>query len=674
MKKISLFLFALMPWYAQAQKVMTPELLWSLGRVSAITATPDATSLLYKVSKTDISTEKTNTEYFLLNTSTGQSATTELLAGRSFVQWDKNGLYAVQGDELVRSTDGGKTWTTISVQVKDAENLRISPDGKWVAFSKPVQTAKVYGKDLYQDAGKSNVQIYSDLNYRHWDTWSDGTVNHIFVASIDNPRTPVKDLLEGEPYDSPQKPFGGSEDFVFSPDSKTIVYVCKKKVGKAYAVSTNTDLYAYDISDGKTSNLTEGMPGYDMSPAFSPDGKKIAWLSMKRDGFEADKNDIVVMDVQTKAKMNVTAAWDETVDGGFIWSNKSDALYFNAAIKGTQQLFTVAVPANLMVRIAPAVRQITSGNFDITGIYAQVQNNLIVSRTDMNHAAELYRVNLGDGSMQALTHTNDATYNSIGLSETKLRMVKTSDGKDMGVWVIYPPNFDPAKKYPTLLYCQGGPQSALSQFYSIRWNFQLMAAEGYIVVAPNRRGMPGWGTRWNEAISGDWGGMPMQDYLAAIDDVAKEPYVDKDRLGCVGASYGGYSVYMLAGIHNNRFKTFIAHNGLFDMKSWYGTTEELWFANWDLGGDYWSKPTPKSYEQYNPSNYIDKWNTPILIIQGGRDFRVPIGQGQQAFQAAQLKGIKSKLLYFPEENHWILRPHNGLVWQREFFNWLKETL
>jgi dipeptidyl aminopeptidase/acylaminoacyl peptidase len=674
MKKISLFLFALMPWYAQAQKVMTPELLWSLGRVSAITATPDATSLLYKVSKTDISTEKTNTEYFLLNTSTGQSATTELLAGRSFVQWDKNGLYAVQGDELVRSTDGGKTWTTISVQVKDAENLRISPDGKWVAFSKPVQTAKVYGKDLYQDAGKSNVQIYSDLNYRHWDTWSDGTVNHIFLASIDNPRTPVKDLLEGEPYDSPQKPFGGSEDFVFSPDSKTIVYVCKKKVGKAYAVSTNTDLYAYDISDGKTSNLTEGMPGYDMSPAFSPDGKKIAWLSMKRDGFEADKNDIVVMDVQTKAKMNVTAAWDETVDGGFIWSNKSDALYFNAAIKGTQQLFTVAVPANLMVRIAPAVRQITSGNFDITGIYAQVQNNLIVSRTDMNHAAELYRVNLGDGSMQALTHTNDATYNSIGLSETKLRMVKTSDGKDMGVWVIYPPNFDPAKKYPTLLYCQGGPQSALSQFYSIRWNFQLMAAEGYIVVAPNRRGMPGWGTRWNEAISGDWGGMPMQDYLAAIDDVAKEPYVDKDRLGCVGASYGGYSVYMLAGIHNNRFKTFIAHNGLFDMKSWYGTTEELWFANWDLGGDYWSKPTPKSYEQYNPSNYIDKWNTPILIIQGGRDFRVPIGQGQQAFQAAQLKGIKSKLLYFPEENHWILRPHNGLVWQREFFNWLKETL
>jgi len=674
MKKISLFLFALMPWYAQAQKVMTPELLWSLGRVSAITATPDATSLLYKVSKTDISTEKTNSEYFLLNTSTGQSATTELLAGRSFVQWDKNGLYAVQGDELVRSTDGGKTWTTISVQVKDAENLRISPDGKWVAFSKPVQTAKVYGKDLYQDAGKSNVQIYSDLNYRHWDTWSDGTVNHIFLASIDNPRTPVKDLLEGEPYDSPQKPFGGSEDFVFSPDSKTIVYVCKKKVGKAYAVSTNTDLYAYDISDGKTSNLTEGMPGYDMSPAFSPDGKKIAWLSMKRDGFEADKNDIVVMDVQTKAKMNVTAAWDETVDGGFIWSNKSDALYFNAAIKGTQQLFTVAVPANLMVRIAPAVRQITSGNFDITGIYAQVQNNLIVSRTDMNHAAELYRVNLGDGSMQALTHTNDATYNSIGLSETKLRIVKTSDGKDMGVWVIYPPNFDPAKKYPTLLYCQGGPQSALSQFYSIRWNFQLMAAEGYIVVAPNRRGMPGWGTRWNEAISGDWGGMPMQDYLAAIDDVAKEPYVDKDRLGCVGASYGGYSVYMLAGIHNNRFKTLIAHNGLFDMKSWYGTTEELWFANWDLGGDYWSKPTPKSYEQYNPSNYIDKWNTPILIIQGGRDFRVPIGQGQQAFQAAQLKGIKSKLLYFPEENHWILRPHNGLVWQREFFNWLKETL
>jgi dipeptidyl aminopeptidase/acylaminoacyl peptidase len=401
------------------------------------------------------------------------------------------------------------------------------------------------------------------------------------------------------------------------------------------------------------------MMGYDVNPSFSPDGKQIAWQSMKRDGFEADKNDIVVMDIASKVKMNVTAGWDETVDGGFVWSEKGDKIYFNAAIKGTQQLFEVAVPANLMARIMPAVVQVTNGKWDVNGVIAQVGNNAIVSRTDMNHAAELFQVALKDGSMKPLTKVNDATYSKLKLSETKLRMVKTTDGKEMGVWVVYPPDFDSAKQYPTLLYCQGGPQSALSQFYSVRWNFQLMAANGYIVVAPNRRGMPGWGTEWNEAISNDWGGMPMQDYLAAIDDVAKESYVDKNRLGCVGASYGGYSVFMLAGMHENRFKSFIAHCGLFDMKSWYGTTEELWFANWDLGGNYWSQPTPKGYELFNPSNYVSKWNTPIMIIQGGLDFRVPIEQGQQAFQAAQLKGLKSKLLYFPNENHWVLHAHNG---------------
>jgi dipeptidyl aminopeptidase/acylaminoacyl peptidase len=292
----------------------------------------------------------------------------------------------------------------------------------------------------------------------------------------------------------------------------------------------------------------------------------------------------------------------------------------------------------------------------------------------MNHANELYAVDVSSGAMRQLTHENDITYNTIKLSRTELRKVKTTDNRQMGVWVIYPPDFDPSKKYPTLLYCQGGPQSALSQFYSFRWNFQLMAANGYIIVAPNRRGMPGWGVKWNEDISKDWGGQPMADYLSAIDAVSQEPYVDVSRLGCVGASYGGYSVFMLAGMHGNRFKSFIAHDGLFDLKSWYGTTEELWFANWDLGGPYWQKPQPKSYTKSDPSLHVDKWNTPIMIIQGGIDFRVPIEQGLEAFQAAQLKGIKSKLLYFPNENHWILHPQNAIVWQREYFKWLKETL
>lgn len=653
---------------------MTPELLWSLGRVAAVGTSPDGKTLLYKVSKTDIATEKSSSDYFLLSLDNNQESKTDILSGKTFVQWDKNGLYAQKDEELFKSTDNGKTWLSISTQLKDAENVRISPDGKWIAFSRQVPSEKLLGKEIYNDVKNSTAQIYTDLNYRHWDAWNEGKVSHVFVASIDNPRTPVKDILQNEPYDCPQKPFGGAEDFIFSPDSKTIVYVCKKKVGKEYAISTNTDIYAYDIGDAKTSNLSEGMMGYDVAPSFSPDGKRIAWLSMKRDGYEADKNDIVVMDITSKAKLNMTAGWDETVDGGFMWNNKGTDLYFNAAIKGTQQLFTVTVPANLMVRMMPAVKQVTSGNFDVTGVIAQHGNNIVVSRTDMNHATELFSVDTKDGKMKAVTHANDVTYSKVKMSDTKLRMVQTTDGKQMGVWVIYPPDFDPAKKYPTLLYCQGGPQSALSQFYSVRWNFQLMAANGYIIVAPNRRGMPGWGVAWNEAISKDWGGKPMEDYLAAIDDVAKEHYVDRNRLGCVGASYGGYSVFMLAGIHNNRFKSFIAHDGLFDMKSWYGTTEELWFANWDLGGNYWTKPASKSYEQFNPSNYIDKWNTPIMVIQGGIDFRVPIEQGLEAFQAAQLKGIKSKLLYLPNENHWVLHAHNGLVWQREFFKWLKETL
>lgn len=674
MKKLSLLFLLFMPFSLLAQNVMTPELLWSLGRVASVAASPDGKTLLYKISKTDIASEKSNTDYFLLNLDNNQEVKTDILSGKTFVQWDKNGLYATSGEELFRSTDNGKTWMSVSVQLKDAENVRVSADGKWIAFSKPVSAEKLLGKEIYDDVKNSTAQVYTDLNYRHWDAWKEGKVSHVFVASIDNPRTPVRDILQNEPYDCPQKPFGDAADFIFSPDSKTVVYVCKKKTGKAYAQSTNTDLYAYDIGDAKTTNLTEGMMGYDVAPSFSPDGTKLAWLSMKRDGYEADKNDIVVMNMANKAKLNMTAGWDETVDGGFMWNNKSSDIYFHAAIKGTQQLFTVSVPANLMARMMPVVKQVTNGMFDVTGVLAQHGDNIIISRTDMNHAAELFSVNSNDGKMKAITHANDVTFSKLKLSETKLRMVQTTDGKQMGVWVIYPPDFDPAKKYPTLLYCQGGPESALSQFYSVRWNFQLMAANGYIVVAPNRRGMPGWGVQWNEAIAGDWGGQPMKDYLSAIDDVSKESYVDKNRLGCVGASYGGYSVYMLAGIHNNRFKSFIAHDGLFDMKSWYGTTEEIWFANWDLGGNYWTNPKPKGYEVFNPSNYIDKWNTPIMVIQGGIDYRVPIEQGLEAFQAAQLKGLKSKLLYIPNENHWVLHAHNGLVWQREFFKWLKETM
>ena len=529
------------------------------------------------------------------------------------------------------------------------------------------------GTDIYPDLPGTTMQAYTDLNYRHWDTWEDGKFSHVFITSLADGST--KDIMEGTPYDCPQKPFGGEEDIVWTPDSKGVLYVTKKKFGKEYALSTNTDIYHYDIATGNTINLTAGMMGFDTNPVFSSDGQRLAWTSMRRDGYEADKNDLYVMDWDGNGyKRNMTGAWDETVSG-FSWDNSSNYIYFNAPTKGTVQLFEIAIPQNLMNKMLPAVRQVTNGVFDMgTPAGQAVGGELIVDRKDMNHAPEVYAVNPKDGSMRALTHENDATYSSIGLSKTELRMITTGSGEQMGVWVIYPPNFSPMKKYPTLLYCQGGPQSALSQFYSYRWNFQLMAANGYIVVAPNRHGMPGWGTQWNESISKDWGGKPMQDYLAAIDEISKEPYVDKDRLGCVGASYDGYSVFMLAGMHNNRFKSFIAHDGLFDLKSWYGTTEELWFANFDMGGGYWETPKPESYKKFDPSKFVDKWNTPIMIIQGGLDFRVGIEQGLEAFQAAQLRGIKSKLLYFPNENHWILHAHNGVAWHREFFKWLDETL
>jgi dipeptidyl aminopeptidase/acylaminoacyl peptidase len=474
-------------------------------------------------------------------------------------------------------------------------------------------------------------------------------------------------LLKGEKFYSPQMPFGGAEDFIWNPDSSSIIYVSKKKIGAEYALSTNTDLYLYDLKSGKTTDISFDNKGYDVNPKFSPDGKYLAWQSMKTDGYESDKQDLVVLDLASGFKTNLTQNWDETVSGSFSWKQDSSSLLFSAAFRGTQQLFSVSLK-NLKVS------QITNGYFDVDNLVAQNNNKLFVTRTDYNHNADLFSVDPKSGNMTQVTEVNKENYSKITPSKSELKMVKTTDGKEMGVWFIYPPNFDPSKKYPTLLYCEGGPQSPLTQFFSVRWNFALMAANGYIIVAPNRRGMPGWGVEWNASISKDWGGQPIKDYLSAADFAKTLPYVDGDRMGCVGASYGGYSVYMLAGIHQNRFKTFIAHDGLYDMKSWYGTTEELWFAKWELGGAPWDQPTPKAYTEFNPSNYVQNWNRPIMIVQGGIDYRVPYEQGQEAFQSAKLRGLKTKFLYFPNENHWVLHPQNGLVWQREFFSWLKDTL
>lgn len=653
------------PFLMNAQNVMTPETLWTLNKIGVSAVSPDQSSLIYSLGKTDLKTEKNNKKNYFFSVKNGNVTSLDL-GKKSLIQWDKNGIYAQEGDKIYVSKDAGKTWTDFYT-LGEVDNVIISPDGKKIAFSKEVLVEKLMGKEKYSDVPKSTAQIYNDLNHRHWDRFNEGKYNHIFVVNVSETADKAKDLLEGKPWDSPQRPSGGSEDFLWNPDSTQLLYVTKPLSGAEYAQSTNTDIFAYDLKSGMVKNLTESNKGYDVNPKFSPDGKYLSWQSMERNGFEADKNDVKILDLKSGITTNLTKAWDESVVGSVFWSQDSKNIYFTTAWKGTMQLFSLN-------RKTSKIQQVTKGDFDVSDIYAENSNSLLVSRTDMNHNADLFSVDVKNGAMKQLTEVNKETYAKITPSKTELKMVKTTDGKEMGVWFIYPPNFDPAKKYPTLLYCQGGPQSALTQFFSVRWNFALMAANDYIVVAPNRRGMPGWGTKWNEEISKDWGGQPMRDYLAAADFAKTLPYVDGDRMGAVGASYGGYSVFMLAGIHENRFKTFIAHDGLFDMKSWFLTTEELWFAKWDLGGSPYDNPTPKSYTEFNPSNYVNKWNKPMMVIQGGIDYRVPYEQGQEAFQAAKLKGLKTKFLYFPNENHWVLHPQNGLVWQREFFEWLKETL
>ncbi|WP_076421753.1 S9 family peptidase [Pontibacter lucknowensis] len=677
MKKIMILAGVFAATMVQAQQRMTPEILWQLGRVSAETVTPDGKSVIYGVSYPNVQENNSERNLYAIPVSGGQpTQLTSSKGGESVVHIDKatgNIVYLHKGQLWQLAGGKGEPKQLTSVE-GGLSNVRFSPDGKNLLFSREVEVRKMHSSDIYPELKKSNAYVYDDLNYRHWDTWEDGKFQHIFYASYNNGQlgTPV-DLMKGEPFDAPQKPFGGKEDVIWSPDSKAILYVSKKKFGKDYAVSTNTDIYRYDIASRKTTNLTEGNLGYDTHPTYSADGSKLAWLAMDEDGNEADQNELIVLDTKSGKKHNLTMDWDETING-FEWSNDGSKIWFVAPTKGTIQVYEITLPKNLDKFTAKGIRQVTKGQFDVNGIVGQAGNNLIVSRNDMNRAPELYRLDTKSGKLTQLTTVNDEVYSKLAKSKVEPRVTKASDGKDLFSWVVYPPDFDPNKKYPTLLYCQGGPQSALTQFYSYRWNLQLIAAQGYIVVAPNRRGMPGHGEEWNRQISGDWGGQPIRDYLSAIDDVAKESYVDKDRLGAIGASYGGYSVFMLAGLHEGRFKTFIAHDGLFDMRSWYGTTEEMFFANNELKGPYWDTKSPQSYKEYNPIELSNKWDTPILIVQGGQDFRVGIEQGLQAFQLAQLKGIKSRLLYLPDENHWVLQPQNAMVWQREFFKWLDETL
>lgn len=653
--------------------IMTPEVLYSFGRVGNASLSPDKSHLVYPVTYVSILQNKTNAELFIMNTDGSEKKQLTITnTQESNPQWIEEGKkIAFLSNETGSSQiwtihpDGGGM-TQVSHLKEDIEGFAFSPDGKKVLFIKQVKTNKT-AADRYADLPEASGRIVDDLMYKHWDRWVE-SVPHPFVADVSgNKLSHIKDLLEGEPYEAPMAPFGGMEQLAWSPDSKTIAYTSRKKTGKEYSLSTNSDIYFYDLATGGTRNMTEGMQGYDINPQFSPDGTKLAWQSMERDGYESDKNRLFVMDLATGTKTYVTEHFDYNTDA-FSWGDDSNTLYLVMPVQGTTQLYKAELAT---LQITP----ITQGQYDYTSV-AVAKGKLIAGRQSLSQPTEIYAVDITTGSATELSFENREILSQLRMGKVEGRHIETTDGKQMLTWVVYPPDFDSTKTYPALLYCQGGPQSMVSQFWSYRWNLQMMAANGYIVVAPNRRGLPGFGQEWLEQISGDYGGQNMRDYLTAIDALAKEPYVDENRLGCTGASYGGFSVYWLAGNHDGRFKAFLAHAGIFNLEAQYLETEEMWFANWDMGGPYWDKSNATAQRTYenSPHRFVEKWDTPIMISHGELDYRILASQGMMAFNAAQLRGIPSRMLIFPNENHWISKPQNGILFQREFFRWFNQWL
>ena len=649
----------------------TPELLNSLGRVSGPTVSPDGRKILYGVTYQDIEQNKGNRELWVMDVD-GQNATqiTKTPSSENNAVWIEGGRRIAfvykEGDVTqmwVMNADGSGRKCVTALE-NGVDGFVLSPDEKHVVLISQVKYGK-NAQDHHPDLKKANARIIDDLMYKHWDEWVE-TIPHPFVADFDGSQvTNVKDVLEGEPFESPMKPWGDVESLAWTPDSKSLIYVCRKKVGKEYAISTNSDLFRYELATGKTENLTEGMMGYDTYPIVSKSGR-LAWLSMEHDGYEADKNRIFLMDTNGEKK-DLTANWDYSVDA-IAWSPDEQFIYFICPFQGTQPIFRMEVATQKVDTIA-------SGTFDYDGLAFAGPDTLVTMRHNYAMPNEVFSVKAGEQPKQ-LSHVNDDLLAQLDSITIVRRLVRTTDGKDMVTWVVLPPHFDPAKKYPAILFCEGGPQSPVSQFWSYRWNFRIMAANGYVVIAPNRRGLPGFGTEWNAQISGDYGGQNMKDYMSAVDDMKREPYIDGDHIGAVGASYGGYSVYWLAGDHENRFACFLAHAGIFNLEAQYLETEEMWFVNWDLGGPFWEKnaTTMKSYTVANPKNYVQNWNRPIMVTAGEKDYRIVFTQATQAFNAAKLMGLDARMVLFPEENHWILKPQNSILWQREFFGWLDRWL
>lgn len=683
--------------------LMTPEALWAMGRIGGAEASPDGKTIVYQVGYYSVKENKSRQViYTISRDGKTQQKLTPAGKSQSDATWIANGkrIAFLQDGQIWSMAADGSDCKQLTNSSSDIEGFKFSPDEKSIILIKSIAYNGSIKKNP-DDLPLATGRLVTDLNYRHWDHYVE-SIPHPFLAKVTgNGIDEGTDIMKGEPYECPMAPFGGIEQLNWSPDSKTIAYTCRKKEGVEYATSTDSDIYLYDVNTGKTTNIckpadyrpmaydpTKSMKnqainkqngdynlGYDVNPTFSPDGKYIAWQSMARDGYESDRNRLCIYNIADKTKKYVTESFDSNVDS-YCWTADSKKLYFTGCWHACINLYQTDLSGKVV--------QLTDDIADFGSIsLANNGNTLLASRHSMSQADELYIVNPGKNikktNVTQLTYENKHIYDQLQMGEVRKQWIKTTDGKDMLCWIILPPHFDETKKYPTLLYCEGGPQSPVSQFWSYRWNFQIMAAHGYVIVAPNRRGLPGFGSEWNEEVSGDWTGQCMKDYLSAIDyATANLPYVDKDRLGAVGASFGGFSVYYLAGHHNKRFKCFIAHDGAFNLESMYTDTEEAWFSNWEYDDAYWNKDlsenAKRTYEN-SPHRFVDKWDTPILCIHGEKDYRINANQGFGAFNAAaRMKGIPAELLIFPDENHWVLKPQNGILWQRTFFNWLDRWL
>lgn len=662
---------------AQA-KWITPETLWQLGRVSDIQLSPDGSKIVYNIRFYSIEKNKGNSDLYVYDyaSKSSKAIANDSVSNETSPRWSADGktIYYLDDknskSQLYSMNADGSAKKLISNLKDDINEFEISANEKMIWVTHTVQVEKVNGKDIFPDLPKTTGHVYDDLMMRHWDSWNDGSYSHVFVGAFNGGVTEVKDIMANEAWETPLKPTGGAEELGWSPDGKYIAYTCKKLKGRDYAMTTNSDIYLYEVATGKTTNLTTFNQGYDKAPIFSPDGKYIAFISWEEPGNEASLQQLFLYDLAKKTFTNLTQGWEYNVEH-IQWSGKSDKIYFISDINATDQIFVRELASK-----ENKPRQLTTDLADFTEISVRTVggiDKIAAGQMSMSAPTEVFSVDAQSGKTNQLSTVNKEVLRPFTLGKVEKMMVKSTDDKQILTWVIYPPDFNPANKYPTLLYCQGGPESTVSQFFSYRWNFQLMAANGYIVVAPCRRGMPGFGKEWNDQILHDWGGQPMKDLLSAIDSVAKYPYVNKDRLGAVGASYGGYSVFWLAGHHQKRFKAFISHCGVFNLESMLAT-EELFFYNMENDGPYFRMPKPITYTKDSPHLYANSWDTPILIISNERDYRIPYSQGLEAYSAARMQKIPARFLSFPDEGHWVLKPQNSLMWQREFYDWLGKYL